>query len=116
MTAARHHTIDYLEFGATDIPTTKAFYSAAFGWTFTDYGPGYTAFETAPAAAGGGFTTDRQPGTSPLVVIHSSALEATLASVKANGGAIVKEIFSFPGGRRFHFTDCNGNELAVWGN
>ena len=116
MSIDRHHTIDYLEFGATDIPKTKAFYSAVFGWKFTDYGPGYVAFEAAQPAGGGGFTTDRKPGTSPLVVLYSRALEATLASVKANGGVIIKEIFSFPGGRRFHFTDCNGNELAVWGD
>jgi predicted enzyme related to lactoylglutathione lyase len=116
MSIDRHHTIDYLEFGATDIPKTKAFYSAVFGWKFTDYGPDYVAFEAAQPAGGGGFTTDRKPGTSPLVVLHSRALEATLASVKANGGVIIKEIFSFPGGRRFHFADCNGNELAVWGD
>ena len=112
-----HHTIHYIEFGATDIPRTKAFYSAVFGWKFTDYGPDYVAFESgASPAVGGGFTTANKPGTSPLVIMHSRALEATLASVKANGATIVKEIFSFPGGRRFHFADCNGNELAVWGD
>ena len=110
----RHHTIDYIEFGATDIPKTKAFYSAVFGWRFTDYGPDYVAFECAQPVGGGGFTTERKPGTSPLVVLYSRALEATFASVKANGGAIVKEIFPFPGGRRFHFTDPNGNEISVW--
>lgn len=116
MSVDSHHTIDYIEFGATDIAKTKAFYSAVFGWKFTDYGPDYVAFESVQPAGSGGFTTDRKPGTSPLVVLHSRALEATLSSVKANGGTIVREIFAFPGGRRFHFADCNGNELAVWGD
>ena len=111
--SARHHTVDYVEFPATDMPATKTFYSAVFGWRFTDYGPDYVSFEDgrltggfhtgAPVVAGGA-----------LVVVYSSDLEASQQAVVAHGGRIVKPIFSFPGGRRFQFLDPNGNELAVW--
>jgi predicted enzyme related to lactoylglutathione lyase len=105
--------IDYIELPATDIPGTKAFYSAVFGWTFTDYGPGYTSF--GDGRLSGGFTTEAKvaPG-GVLVVLYASDLQAIRSSVAQQGGRIVKEIFEFPGGRRFHFTDPNGNELAVW--
>ena len=105
--------IDYIEFGARDIPATKAFYAAAFGWDFTDYGPDYTSFVDG-RIAGGFWTTPDTVG--PLVVLKTEALEATRDRVVASGGTITKEIFAFPGGRRFHFKDCNGNELAVWGD
>lgn len=105
--------IDYIEFGAKDIPATKKFYSAVFGWKFTDYGPDYVSFEDGRLT--GGFDKAAAVGkASPLVVLYSSELEKTLSTVVKNGGTIVKEIFSFPGGRRFHFTDPNGNEIAVW--
>ena len=110
-----HHDnrIDYIEFSATDIAATKAFYGAAFGWTFTDYGPDYSSFKDGQLQ--GGFA--RVPSNSaggPLVVLYSSNLEQTQASVTSHGGRIAKPIFAFPGGRRFHFLDPNGNELAVW--
>jgi len=105
--------IDYIEFGATDIAATKAFYADAFGWTFTDYGPDYTSFEDGRLA--GGFTT---AGTvvsgGALVVLYSSALESLEEKVVAAGGTITAPTYEFPGGRRFHFKDPNGNELAVW--
>jgi uncharacterized protein len=106
--------VDYVEFPATDIPRTKQFYERVFGWKFQDYGPGYTSFVDGRLA--GGFTKDRagNAGTGPLVVIYAVELEQVQASVKQEGGRIVKEIFAFPGGRRFHFTDPSGNELAVW--
>jgi predicted enzyme related to lactoylglutathione lyase len=105
--------VDYIEFPATDIEATKRFYSSVFGWTFTDYGPDYTSFEDG-RIAGGFFRAETASGGSPLVVIYSALLEETEARVKAAGATIAKEIFSFPGGRRFHFADVNGNELAVW--
>jgi uncharacterized protein len=109
-------TIDYIEFGATDIEATKRFYSACFGWKFTDYGPDYVAFEDGRLT--GGFTTESKPGRGPLVVMYASDLEKIFAVVqgqlKTEGGRIEREIFSFPGGRRFQFLDPNGNELAVW--
>lgn len=106
--------LDYLEMPATGgtLDSVKAFYSAAFGWTFTDFGPSYSAFEEG---LDGGFHTDASEGSNkPLPILYSEQLEATLAEVEAAGGIILKPIFSFPGGRRFHFADPAGNELAVW--
>lgn len=107
-------SINYIEFYCKDIPAIKAFYSEAFGWTFTDYGDSYAAFEDG--ALSGGFQSDgtTAPGGSPLVILYTSALEEVLERVKAAGGSIVQDIFSFPGGRRFHFADPDGNVLAVW--
>jgi len=110
--AANNFRMDYVEFPATDIGATKAFYAGVFGWQFTDYGPDYTSFFDGRLA--GGFTTEWRPARGALVVFYASDLEGTEARIKAAGGKIVKPIFSFPGGRRFHFTDPNGNELAVW--
>jgi hypothetical protein len=111
--------IDYIEFPATDIEATKRFYQQVFGWKFQDYGPDYTSFLDGRLA--GGFNKDAHPAapstgksSGPLIVIYAASLEEIYADVKSAGGTIVKEIFGFPGGRRFHFTDPNGNELAVW--
>ena len=105
--------IDYVEFKATDMEQTKTFYKTVFGWKFTDYGPDYTSF--ADGRINGGFTkSDAVVPGGPLVVLLTTDLEAAQASVKEHGGKIVKPIFSFPGGRRFQFTDPSGNELAVW--
>jgi predicted enzyme related to lactoylglutathione lyase len=105
--------MDYIEFPGTDIAKTKAFYIQVFGWKFTDYGPDYTSFEDGRIS--GGFNKER-PVThdGPLVVIYASDLAACESKVRAAGGKIVKDAFAFPGGRRFHFTDPSGNELAVW--
>ena len=108
-----NHRIDYIEFPATDITATKNFYTAVFGWKFTDYGPDYTSFEDGRIS--GGFAKAQSiSGNGVLVVIYSSELEKTKEVVIRNGGKITKPPFDFPGGRRFHFTDPNGNELAVW--
>lgn len=105
--------IDYVEFPATDITKTKTFYTQVFGWKFEDYGPDYTSFTDGRLA--GGFYSGASASTrQPLVVIYAQDLEAFEMKVKSAGGSIVKAIFSFPGGRRFHFTDPNDNELAVW--
>ena len=105
--------MDYVEFPAIDIPKTKTFYSKVFGWKFTDYGPEYTSFEDGRLS--GGFTTDRVVAKGgALIVLYASDLAATEANVRGAGAEIVKETFSFPGGRRFHFADPSGNELAVW--
>ena len=107
-----HEKLDYLEFPTRDPAASKAFFSAVFGWTFTDYGPAYAAFAEG---LDGGFDADAAAQTDkPLVVLYAHDLEAMAAKVQAAGGAIVKPIFSFPGGRRFHFRDPSGNELAVW--
>jgi predicted enzyme related to lactoylglutathione lyase len=110
--AKPENQIDYIELPATQIDATKQFYSAVFGWKFEDYGPDYTSFSDGRLA--GGFSTDMPGGRGVLVVIYSGDLAATQQKVAEAGGTIAKEIFSFPGGRRFHFTDPNGNELAVW--
>ncbi len=111
-----HEKINYVEFPARDIAKAKAFFSAAFGWQFVDYGPDYTAFSDQ-GLDGGFFKSDQCVSTaagSALIVLFSRELEATLAKVEAAGGRIIKPIFAFPGGRRFHFCDPNGNEYAVW--
>ncbi len=110
-------TLNYIELPGGDLAKTKAFYEAVFGWVFTDYGPNYTAFAKAEAGMDGGFDSTvsaQTPGA--LVIFYAEALEATLAKVQKAGGEIVLEIFDFPGGRRFHFKDPAGNELAVWGD
>ncbi|MAM89736.1 MAG: glyoxalase [unclassified Hahellaceae] len=112
--------IDYVEFPASDMEVTKAFYTKAFGWRFTDYGAEYAAF--SDAGLDGGFFVSTGPigrasgdvMSGALVVLYSSDLEATKAKVEQAGGTITKPVFSFPGGRRFHFEDPNRNELAVW--
>ena len=106
--------LDYIELpavGAT-LDRAKAFYSQAFGWAFTDYGPTYAAFNEG---LDGGFQADASESpAAPLPILYSEDLEASLEAVTAAGGTIVKPIFAFPGGRRFHFRDPAGNELAVW--
>jgi hypothetical protein len=105
--------VDYLEFMAPNVASSKHFYAAAFGWTFTDYGPDYSSF--GHSNIDGGFSKE-PPSTSgaPLVILYASRLEEAQKKVEAAGGKIVKPIFSFPGGRRFHFADPAGNELAIW--
>ena len=114
MTNAQHdRRIDYIEFSVTSVPDAKRFYGSAFGWTFEDYGPDYASF--ADGRLSGGFqTAAKVRGGGPLVVIYAADLETMERRVKQSGGSIVKPIFSFPGGRRFHFADPSGNELAVW--
>jgi len=105
--------MDYIEFPAGNIEATKRFYSAVFGWPFTDYGPNYISFHDGRLA--GGFTMSAKPVRGgPLVVLYAKSLEDTQRKVVEAGGTIVVETFEFPGGRRFHFADPNGNELAVW--
>ena len=112
----RHHNINYIEIPTKDINASKAFFTAVFGWEFIDYGPEYSSF-VARGIDGGFFTSKETVSTktgSPLIVLYSKDLEATEEAVKAAGGNIVEAIFSFPGGRRFHFSDPAGNEYAVW--
>lgn len=111
-----HEKINYVEFPARDLAATRAFFSQVFGWAFEDYGPTYTAFSDA-GLEGGFYQSDLQASTtrgSALVVLYSTDLEATRSKIVAAGGSIVRDIFDFPGGRRFHFTEPSGNELAVW--
>lgn len=113
---SQHEKISYVEFPATDIEASKKFFTTAFGWSFVDYGPNYASFSDQ-GLDGGFFKSDKSASTgsgSALVVLYSEGLEETQGKVEAAGGAILKPIFDFPGGRRFHFADPSGNELAVW--
>jgi predicted enzyme related to lactoylglutathione lyase len=120
MRTADHEKINYLEFPSKDIAATKLFFSNVFNWHFTDYGPDYTAFSADSAGLEGGFySADLSMSThsgSALVVFFSQQLEQTEQKIRVSGGSIVKDIFPFPGGRRFQFTDPSGNEFAVWSN
>ncbi|MES2841853.1 MAG: VOC family protein [Pseudomonadota bacterium] len=111
-----HEKINYVEYPARDLQATKAFFQAAFGWSFEDYGPDYVAF-SGQGLDGGFFRAEMASTTGQggaLIVFYSDRLEETLAKVTAAGGQIVKPIFPFPGGRRFHFLEPSGNEFAVW--
>jgi len=111
-----HEKINYVEFPAKNIEATKAFFTAVFGWSFEDFGPDYTAFSNE-GIDGGFFKSDLYSSTengSALIVFYSKELEKTQSKIEKAEGKIIKPIFSFPGGRRFHFTDPNGNEYAVW--
>ncbi|OZG72397.1 glyoxalase [Hahella sp. CCB-MM4] len=111
-----HEKLNYVEYAARDLGATKAFFENAFGWDFVDYGPEYSAFSNQ-GLDGGFYQADRCSSTESggaLVVFYSEDLESTLSKVESAGGSINKAIFSFPGGRRFHFIEPSGNEFAVW--
>ncbi len=111
-----HEKINYVEFPAKDIEAAKKFFSSVFGWSFVDYGPEYTAFSNE-GLDGGFFQSELTVSTkcgSALLVFYSDELEGTQSKIENAGGSIIKSIFDFPGGRRFHFSDPNGNEYAVW--
>jgi len=113
---SEHEKINYVEFPAKDISAAKSFFSSVFGWSFVDYGPEYTAF-TNEGLDGGFFQSELTVSTesgSALLVFYSDELEGTQSKIENAGGFIIKPIFDFPGGRRFHFGDPNGNEYAVW--
>lgn len=117
----RDGAIDYVELATRDMAATQRFYQEVFGWRFVDYGPDYASFERA--GLDGGFDASaearaRLPESGgpvgPLVVLYAADLEAVEQKVRGAGGVITQPIFSFPGGRRFHFRDPGGAELAVW--
>ena len=113
---ARHEKLNYAEYPTRDLTATKAFFESAFGWSFEDYGPDYAAFSDE-GLDGGFFKSElvaRVDTGSALLIFYSERLEETLAKVTAAGGRIIRPIFTFPGGRRFHFTEPSGNEFAVW--
>ncbi len=112
----KHEKINYVEFPSMDLTLTKNFFTRAFNWAFTDYGPDYTAFENE--GLDGGFyrsnLNSRTENGAALIVFYSNNLETTLKKVIETGGEIVKDIFEFPGGRRFEFTEPCGNQFGVW--
>ena len=112
----KHEKLNYVEYPARDLEATRRFFQDAFSWEFEAYGPDYLAFSDE-GLDGGFYRSDLAARTgqgSALLVFYSQDLEQTLAKVTAAGGEIVKPIFAFPGGRRFHFTEPSGNEFAVW--
>jgi uncharacterized protein len=110
MTTSNDRRIDYLELPVAEIGRSRDFYGKAFGWSFKDYGPEYCEFNDGRLT--GGFA--RGTGGGPLVILYADDLDEIQRRVEEAGGRIVKPIFSFPGGRRFHFADPDGHELAVW--
>jgi len=112
----QHESINYVELPAENIEATKTFFEKVFAWSFVDYGAEYTAFSNQ-GLDGGFYKSDKFSSTdngSALIVFYSDNLEQTLSKIETAGGTIIKPIFEFPGGRRFHFTDPNKNEYAVW--
>ncbi len=111
-----HEKLNYVEFPSPDLQATKAFFEKVFNWTFVDYGPDYASF--SGQGLDGGFYSAPLCSTTAnggaLLVFYSKKLESTHSRVTGAGGKIVKPTFSFPGGRRFHFTEPGGNEFAVW--
>ncbi len=112
----QHEKINYVEFPAKDLEATKSFFTEVFGWKFTDYGSEYCDF--ANEGMNGGFykadKSAKYEDGSAIIIFYSKDLEATQKKVEEAGGVIVRPIFPFPGGRRFHFTEPSGNEFAVW--
>ena len=111
--------IDYIEFSVSDIARSRDFYGKAFGWSFKDYGPSYCEFNDGRLTGGLALGGDDNPGGpikpgGPLVILYANDLAETQRRLEAAGATIVKAIYSFPGGRRFHFADPDGYELAVW--
>ncbi len=109
----KENHINYVEFKAKDLEKIKEFYNKSFDWTFTDYGPTYTAFSDS-GLEGGFEKTEYEIMNGALVVLYHTNLDLIKNKIINSGGEISKDIFSFPGGRRFHFIDPAGNELAVW--
>jgi len=113
----QHEKIDYVEFATPNLSKTKSFFTKAFGWTFQDFGEGYTAFDGTAGLTGGFYQAEqvsKWANGGALIVLFSDNIEGTQSKIEQAGGKIVKPIFAFPGGRRFHFEEPCGNEFAVW--
>ena len=112
----QHEKLNYVEFPAKDIESTKMFFEKAFSWHFVDYGPDYTSF-SAEGLDGGFYRIDlssTEVTGGALLIFYSENIEETQKKVESSGGKIIKPVFEFPGGRRFQFLEPSGNELAVW--
>jgi uncharacterized protein len=116
--AGKNNRIDYVEFKVKDISKSRAFYGDAFGWVFKDYGPGYCEFSDGRLTGGFALAGDKKPAQGmrggPLVILYAKDLAETQRRIEQAGGKIVQAAYTFPGGRRFHFADPDGYELAVW--
>lgn len=111
----RERRLDYVEFASADPTASRKFFEQVFGWQFQDYGPDYVAFDDG-RMQGGFFRGQplRAEQGAPLIVLYADQLPPLLQAIGAQGGDIVRPVFSFPGGSRFHFLEPGGNELAVW--
>src|SRR5690242_12184206 len=112
-----HNQIDLIEFPVGDAETltaSRAFYESVFGWRFTDYGEYLDSADSGVTAGFNAVSADAHKQRMPLAVLYVADLKAARGAVESAGGAIVHDIYPFPGGRRFHFADPAGNELAVW--
>jgi uncharacterized protein len=112
----QHEKLNYVELPSRDLAKTQVFFELAFGWDFVAYGPEYSAF-SGQGLDGGFYASElcsRTLDGAALLVFYSGDLESTQVKIVQFGGAIIKPIFTFPGGRRFHFTEPSGNEFAVW--
>ena len=105
--------IDYVELPVSDTAASRDFFASAFGWDFTDFAPTYSATTGGDVDLGLQADGGERTG-APLAIVRSSDLEASLEAVRRAGGEVTRPIFDFPGGRRFHFREPGGNELAVW--
>ena len=105
-------SIDYIEFASGDLGRSQAFFEAAFGWSFTSYGPAYAAMDNA-GIDGGVAQAEGEPAV-PLVILYADDLDAAEAAATSAGAVVTRPQYDFPGGRRFHFREPGGNELAVW--
>ncbi|WP_349791711.1 VOC family protein [Xanthomonas sp. WHRI 7064] len=115
MAAARERRIDYVEFASLDLEASRAFFEAVFDWQFQAYGPDYLAFNDGRLDGGFYRATAVAPADAgPLVVLYADELDPMAEQILAAGGEIVKPVFGFPGGSRFHFREPGGNTLAVW--
>jgi len=109
-------TIDYIEMPSCDLAETKRFFAGLFGWSFQDYGPDYAAFDDG-RMTGGFFAAEQawaNAAAGPLVVFYMPELEMARAEAVRLGGEITRDIFEFPGGRRFHFRAPGSGEFAIW--
>ena len=115
---SNHEKLDYVEFAASDLKKTQAFFEQVFDWQFTYYGSEYIAFSKDSSGLEGGFyqadLSAKQTEGSALMVFYSEDLKASQSKIEAAGGEINVSIFEFPGGKRFHFIEPSGNEFAVW--
>lgn len=113
-----HHTLDYIEIPVGDLPRARAFYTAAFDWSFNDYGPTYAGIRSADGnsdVGGLSLSENHRPAIGGVfVLLYSGDLDASVNAVQSAGGRILQGPYVFPGGRRFHFADPSGNELGVW--
>ncbi|RYV01656.1 hypothetical protein SOPP22_14920 [Shewanella sp. OPT22] len=113
---SQHEKLNYVELPSQNLSATKSFFNSVFDWEFVDYGDEYSAFSNQ--GIDGGFYQAEHVNTTEaggaLLVFYSDDIQATQDKVTANGGEIIRPVFEFPGGCRFHFTEPSGNEFAVW--